>query len=121
MSITPYHCQKANTGDFRSETPDSITTLCEGDASHARFAAIGRNHWSAENKNHWRKGATVWRENRGVRHKPRGAENLALLRNATLALIGPRRHDSLNLAFRHYADHRAEVRHLITKVATKNP
>jgi hypothetical protein len=93
--------------------------LREGDASNARLAEIGRKHWSVENKNHWRKDATVWREDRGVRHKPRGAKNLAPLRNAILVLIEPGRHDSLNQAFLHDADHRAEALRLIPEPIRK--
>lgn len=74
-----------------------------------------------ENKNHWRKDATAWREDRGARRKPRGARNLALLRNAILAIIPPEIHSSLNQAFIHYADHRAEALRLITHARPLNP
>jgi predicted transposase YbfD/YdcC len=121
VSITRFHCDKQHAGDFKSETRHFITSLRECDASHARLAEIGRKHWSVENKNHWRKDATVWREDRGPRRKPRGAKNLALLRNAILALIDPDRHDSLNQAFIHYADHRAEALRLITNTAPLPP
>jgi len=63
----------------------------------------------------------VWREDRGTRRKPRGAKNLALLRNAILALIEPGLHDSLNQTFLRYADHRPEALRLITKAAPHNP
>lgn len=121
VSITRHHCEKKHAGNFKHETRHFLTTLREGDASNARLAEICRKHWSVENKNHWRKDATVWREDRSVRRKPRGAKNLALLRNAILALIEPGRHDSLNQAFLHYADHRAEALRLITKTAPQNP
>jgi predicted transposase YbfD/YdcC len=121
VSLTRYHCEKKNGGDFTSETRHFITTLRESDASHARLAGIVRGHWSVENKNHWRKDATVWREDRCVRRKPKGAKNLALLRNAILALIDPDQHASLNQAFLHYADHRAEAIRLITKSTPCNP
>lgn len=68
-----------------------------------------------ENKNHWKKDATMWREDRGVRRKAKGAKNLALLRNALLALIPLEEHSSLNQAFHHYADRRTEALHLLTK------
>jgi predicted transposase YbfD/YdcC len=67
---------------------------------------IGREHWSVENKNHWRRDATVWREDRSARRKPKGAKNLALLRGALLALIPSDQFDSLNAAFDYYRDHR---------------
>lgn len=121
MSITRHHCEKKHAGDFKRETRHFLTTLREGEASHVRLAEIGRKHWSVENKNHWRKDATAWREDRSTRRKPRGAKNLALLRNAILALIDPAQHASLNQAFLHYADHRAEALHLITKAAPQYP
>ncbi len=121
MSLTRYHCQKKNAGDFESETRHFIISLRESDASPGRLAGIARQHWSVENKNHWRTDATHWREDRSARRKPRGAKNLALLRNALLAIIEPDRHDSLNQAFIHYANHRAEALRLITKSAPQNP
>lgn len=121
VSITRHYCRKTSAGDFKSETRHFLTTLREGDASHARLAAIGREHWSVENKNHWRKDATAWREDRSARRTPRGARNLALLRNAILALIEPGRHPSLNQAFLHYADHRAEALRLIIHASPQNP
>ena len=65
-------------------------------------------------KNHWRRDATRWREDRGVRRKPRGAKNLALLRGAILALIRTDDFDSLNVAFDHYTEKRAEAIRLLT-------
>lgn len=121
VSITRHYCQKNCAGDFKVETRHFLTTLRQGDVSHVRLAEIGRRHWSVENKNHWRKDATVWREDRGTRRKPRGAKNLALLRNAILAIIEPGLHDSLNQTFLHYADHRTEALRLITKAAPHNP
>lgn len=117
VSLTRYYCQKKNAGDFKSETRHFITSLRESAASHGRLAEIGRQHWSIDNKNHWRKDTCHWREDRSVRRKPTGAKNLALLRNAVLAVIETDRHASLNQAFIHYADHRAEALRLIAKSA----
>jgi predicted transposase YbfD/YdcC len=121
VSLTRYYCQKKNAGDFKSETRHFIISLRESDASHARLAEIGRQHWSIENKNHWRKDTCHWREDSSVRRKPTGAKNLALLRNAILAIIETDRHDSLNQAFIHYADHRAEALRLIATSAPQSP
>lgn len=121
MSLTRYYCEKKSAGDFKNETRHFITSLEEDEASFARLAAIGRGHWSVENRNHWRKDATVWREDRGARRKPRGAKNLALLRNAILALIEPDRHDSLNQAFKHYSNRSAEALRVLTKATPHNP
>lgn len=116
-SLTRWYREKKSTADFKSETRYFITSLEEDDASHARLAEIARGHWSVENKNHWKKDATLWREDRGVRRKAKGAKNLALLRNAILAIIPHDGHASLNQAFLHYADHRSETIRLITQAA----
>lgn len=121
MSITRYHRQRHGEGDFKRETRHFITSLAEGETSHARLAQIGRCHWSVENRNHWRKDATLWREDRCPRRKPNGAKNLALLRNAILALIEPDRHESLNQAFLHHTSHRSEAIRLLTKTPPHNP
>jgi predicted transposase YbfD/YdcC len=115
-SLTRIYREKKSSGDFKSETRHFITSLSEGEASHARLAEIARGHWSVENKNHWKKDATLWREDRGVRRKVKGARNLALLRNAILSLVRPDEHASLNQAFLHYADHRSEAIRLLTQM-----
>ena len=114
LSLTRWYREKKSTEDFKSETRHFITSLEEEDASHTRLAEIARGHWSVENKNHWKKDATLWREDRSVRRKSKGARNLALLRNAILAIIPHEAHASLNQALLHYADHRSEAIRLIT-------
>jgi predicted transposase YbfD/YdcC len=115
VSLTRWYREKKSTADFKSETRHFVTSLSEAKASHARLAEIARGHWAVENKNHWKKDATLWREDRGVRRKAKGAKNLALLRNAILAIIRPDQHASLNQAFLHYADHRSEAIRLLTQ------
>jgi predicted transposase YbfD/YdcC len=119
-SLTRWYREKKSSAGFKSETRYFITSLGEGQASLARLAAIARGHWAVENKNHWKKDATLWREDRGVRRKPKGARNLALLRNAILALIRPDEHVSLNHAFLHYADHRSDAIRLLTQTTPCN-
>ena len=70
-----------------------------------------------ENKNHWRRDATRWREDRSVRRNPKGAKNLALLRGDILALIPQEKFSSFNAAFDHYIGHRAQALHLFTQTA----
>ena len=79
----------------------------------AQFARIIRGQWSVENLNHWKRDATYWREDRAPKRNAKGAKNLALLRNALLAVIPFERFDSLNDAFDHYRDHRAKSLQLI--------
>lgn len=120
MSLTRWHREKKSGADFKSETRYFITSLEEENASRARLAEIARGHWSVENKNHWKKDASQWREDRGTRRKAKGARNLALLRNAILALIRPQEHASLNHAFLHYADHRPAAIRLLTQTQPYN-
>jgi hypothetical protein len=115
VSLTRWYREKKSAAEFKSETRYFITSQQEGEASHTRLAEIARGHWSVENKNHWKKDATLWREDRGGRRKAKGAKNLALLRNAILAIIPHDSHASLNQAFLHYADHRSEAIRLITQ------
>ncbi len=121
MSLTRWYREKKSSADFKSETRYFITSQEEGKASHSRLAEIARGHWSVENKNHWKKDATLWREDRGSRRKAKGAKNLALLRNAILAIIPPDEHASLNQAFLHYADHRTDAIRLLTRMTPCNP
>lgn len=120
MSITRHHSQKKSGNAFKSETRHFITSLTESEASPAKLAGIGRCHWSVENKNHWRKDATHWREDRSPRRNPKGAKNLALLRNVLLALIDLDPHSSINQTFIHYTSHRAEALRLLTKTIPNN-
>jgi len=119
-SITRHYQQKSG-GESKRETRHFILSIEAGKHSHARLAQIGRDHWSVENKNHWRRDATRWREDRSVRRKPKGAKNLALLRGAILALIPPEKFTSLNAAFDHYIEHRAEAVRLFTQTQPHCP
>ena len=116
VSLTRYY-QLKNGGESKQETRHFILSIEEGRESPARLARIGREHWSVENKNHWRRDATRWREDRSVRRKPTGAKNLSLLRGAILALIPQEKFTSLNAAFDHYPEHRAEAIRLLTQTA----
>jgi predicted transposase YbfD/YdcC len=115
-SLTRHYQQKSG-GEAKQETRHFILSIEEGAAGHARLARIGREHWAVENKNHWRRDATRWREDRSARRKPKGAKKLALLRGAILALIPQERFASLNAAFDHYTEHRTEAIRLLTQTA----
>jgi predicted transposase YbfD/YdcC len=115
-SLTRYSQQKCG-GEPKQETRHFILSSEEGARPLAQLAKIGREHWSVENKNHWRRDATRWREDRSVRRKPKGAKNLALLRGAILALIPQEKFSSLNAAFDHSIAHRAEALRLLTQTA----
>jgi predicted transposase YbfD/YdcC len=100
-------------GRVKAETRYFALSLEEDEERPARIAAALRGHWSVENKNHWRRDATRWREDRAPRRNPRGAKNLALLRSVLLALLDLGAHDSLNGAFDHYTARPTEALNLL--------
>jgi predicted transposase YbfD/YdcC len=79
-----------------------------GSKTAEQIGKLIRGHWTVENLNHWKRDASDWREDRAPKRNPRGAKNLALLRNALLAVIPFEKFSSLNEAFDHYRDHREE-------------
>ena len=96
-------------------------TSIEVDAkTTAQIKRIIREHWSVENLNHWKRDATYWREDRSPKRNPRGAKNLALLRNALLTVIPFESFDSLNDAFDYYRDNRGKSLGII-KTASPYP
>jgi hypothetical protein len=83
----------------------------------AQIAKMIREHWSVENRNHWKRDASLWREDRAPKRSARGAKNLALMRNALLAVIPFEKFGSLNDAFEYYRDHREKSVKLIKTAA----
>lgn len=58
------------------------------DAQRAKTTAQEvRSHWSVENKNHYKKDVSFWREDRHRHRRVNVAQNLALMRSALLAII----------------------------------
>jgi len=102
-------------GRIKAETRYFALSQEADEERTVRIAGALRGHWSVENKSHWRRDATRWREDRAPRRKPRGAKNLALLRSALLAIIDLSAHESLNAAFDHYTAYPLEALHLLTK------
>lgn len=88
-----------------------------GNQTAAELAKMIREHWSVENLNHWKRDATYWREDKAPKRNPKGARNLALIRNALLAVIPFEQFESLNDAFDHYRDHREKSLKLIQTAA----
>ena len=96
------------------------TSIADGDKTVAQIAKIVREHWSVENLNHWKRDSTYWREDRAPKRNPRGAKNLALFRNALLAIIPFESFGSLNDAFDYYRDNRGKSLKII-KTASPYP
>lgn len=58
-----------------------------GVAEKSRACQAVREHWSVENRNHHKRDASAWQEDRHRHRRPNAALNLALTRNALLAII----------------------------------
>ena len=67
-----------------------------------------RGHWSVENLNHWKRDASAWQEDHHRHRRPNAALNLALTRNALLALIPFEQGEPLAQYFEQY--HRAPAK-----------
>jgi hypothetical protein len=52
-----------------------------------RLGTAVREHWSVENRNHHKRDDSVWQEDRHRFRRVKIAQNLALTRNALLAII----------------------------------
>jgi predicted transposase YbfD/YdcC len=57
------------------------------DQSSERMGQVVRGHWSIENRNHHKRDDSVWQEDRHRHRRVNIAQNLALTRNALLAVI----------------------------------
>lgn len=68
-----------------------ISSHSPGDFSAARWHRLIRGHWGGvENRNHWSRDA-IWREDATRSRNPNLVGNLALLRNALLAIVAEER------------------------------
>ena len=56
-------------------------------AEKQRIPAAVRGHWSVENLNHYKRDTSLWREDDHRHRRINIAQNLALTRNALLAII----------------------------------
>jgi len=72
-----------------SNTRNFLSSLNPGDdlREQKRVAGVIRNHWGVENKNHYKKDTCQWVEDDHRHRRVNAAQNLALTRNALLAII----------------------------------
>lgn len=75
--------------EVRKNTRNFLSSLSPGDAPEKLKQAAGviRNHWGVENKNHYKKDTCQWVEDDHRHRRINAAQNLALTRNALLAII----------------------------------
>ena len=69
----------------KSHVRHFITSL--DPAEKQRIPAAVRGHWSVENRNHYKRDTCLWREDDHRHRRVHIAQNLALTRNALLAII----------------------------------
>ena len=120
IKCTRVYCSKKKGAEPEMSVRLFGTSIEVDDKTITQIAKIIKEHWSVENLNHWKRDATYWREDRAPKRNPRGAKNLALLRNALLAVIPFESFESLNDAFDYYRDNRGKSLKII-KTASPYP
>lgn len=95
----------------RTHTRFFLSSISEKDKRRAARAI--RGHWGVENRNHYKRDASAWQEDRHRRRGPRAALNLALTRNALLAIIPFEPGHPLAEFFELYHRHTAKALNLI--------
>jgi hypothetical protein len=96
--------KEGQSDELKSETRYFISSLDREERSAARLAQAIRGHWSVENKNHWKRDTSLWKEDASrPRKKASGGQVLALLRGAILRLHDAEAFESLNAGFHHHS------------------
>lgn len=103
--------EKKRPGPTKSHTRVFLSSLPARDK--ARAASAARRHWGIENRNHHKRDASAWREDHHRHRRPNAALNLALTRNALLAIIPFEQGESLAQFFELYHRHPARALNLI--------
>lgn len=92
--------EKKKPQQSKSNTRFFLTSLRAKEKSRSTEAA--RGHWSIENRNHHKRDASAWQEDRHRHRRPNAALNLALTRNALLAIIPFTQGEPLSKFFEDY-------------------
>jgi predicted transposase YbfD/YdcC len=82
-----------------------------------RIPSAVRGHWSVENLNHYKRDTSLWREDHHRHRRVNIAQNLALTRNALLAIIPFGTNQPLSSWFEIYQRNPAKALHLILHIA----
>ena len=106
--MNPLEPQKSHTRFFLSSL---------GTHEKSRSTNAARQHWSVENRNHYKRDASPWEEDRHRHRKPNAALNLALTRNVLLAMIPFENGQPLAQFFEHYHRRPQHALRLILKSA----
>lgn len=77
--------EKKDPNTVKSHTRIFLTSLVAEEKSKSTQGA--REHWSIENRNHYKRDVSAWQEDKHRHRRPKAALNLALTRNALIAII----------------------------------
>jgi predicted transposase YbfD/YdcC len=112
-----YHSVSTTTGKVRHEVTYGLSSLSRRQALPEHVEWFWRQHWTIENRDHYVRDDTMG-EDRGQIHKGNGAQTLAALRNAVIALIRYRGWTNVAEALRHYGSSPQRALQLIGAPAT---
>ena len=101
-------CEKKAPQTLKSNTRVFLSSLSV-EENKARSTQAVRGHWSIENRNHHKRDASAWQEDRHKHRRPKAA----LTRNALLAIIPFKQGEPLAAFFEFYHRHRREALALI--------
>lgn len=99
----------------KSHVRHFLTSLDPGESQ--RIPAAVRGHWSVENLNHYKRDTCLWREDDHRHRRVNIAQNLALTRNALLAIIPFGVNEPLSSWFEIYQRHPCKAVQLILHTA----
>ncbi|MDP3849900.1 MAG: hypothetical protein Q8Q59_05300 [Luteolibacter sp.] len=99
----------------KSHVRHFLTSLDPGE--NQRIPAAVRGHWSVENLNHYKRDTCLWQEDDHRHRRVNIAQNLALTRNALLAIIPFGANEPLSSWFENYQRHPAKAIQLILHAA----
>ncbi len=104
-------CEKKAPQTEKSHTRVFLSSLSMDEKFRSTEAV--RGHWGIENGNHHKRDSSPWQQDRHRHRRPNAALNLALTRNALLAIIPFKQGEPLSAFFKFYHRHRREALNLI--------
>lgn len=110
-----WQVKNAPQAEEKSHVRHFLTSLDPGETK--RIPAAVRGHWSVENLNHYKRDTCLWREDDHRHRRVNIAQNLALTRNALLAIIPFDQDQPLSACFEVYQRHPEKAARLILHAA----
>jgi predicted transposase YbfD/YdcC len=106
---------KKNQSDSEQKTDLRYFVTSMSIEEKSRIGSAVRGHWSIENRNHYKRDVSSWREDNHCHRRPNAALNLALTRNALLALIPFQEREPLAHYFELYSRDRSKAIKLLLR------